>query len=125
MTSVIVVDDHPLARRAAAALVRASESLELVGSAASGAEALELAVRLRPDVVIMDVRMPELDGIETTRLLVSVLPEVRVVLISTGLVGDLPPGIADCGAAGFLNKQELTVDSLTAVIDRRGGKGWL
>jgi DNA-binding NarL/FixJ family response regulator len=120
MASVIVVDDHPLARRAASALVRSSESLELVGAAASGAEALELAERLRPDVVIMDVRMPELDGIETTRLLLSRLPDIRVVLISTGMLRDLPPGITDCGAAGFVSKQDLTLDSLTAAIDGQG-----
>ncbi len=119
MASVIVVDDHPLARRAASALIDSSDTLELVGAAASGAEALELTERLRPDVVIMDVRMPELDGIATTRLLLGRHPEVRVVLVSTGRLGDLPPGVADCGAAGFLSKQDLTLDSLAALIDGR------
>jgi DNA-binding NarL/FixJ family response regulator len=117
MVSVIVVDDHPLARRAASALIDASATLELIGAAASGAEALELADRLRPDVMIMDVRMPELDGIATTRLLLARHPGVRVVLVSTGRISDLPPGIGDCGAAGFLSKQDLTLDNLTALID--------
>ena len=116
MTAVLVVDDHPLARRAASALIRSSEVLELVGVASSGVEALELAERLRPDVVVMDVRMPDLDGIETTRLLLARLPLVRVVLISTERAADLPPGLADCGAAGFLSKQELTLDALTTMI---------
>lgn len=117
MASVLVVDDHPLARRAASALVRSSDSLELVGVAASGAEALELADRLQPDVVIMDVRMPDLDGIATTRLLLARLPHVRVVLISTERAVDLPADLADCGATGFLSKQDLTLDSLSAMID--------
>lgn len=116
MASVIVVDDHPLARRAASALVRSSDSLELVGAAASGAEALELAERLNPDVVIMDVRMPDLDGIETTRLLLARLPHLRVILISTERAADLPPDLTECGAAGFLTKQNLTLDTLVAVI---------
>ena len=120
MASVIVVDDHPLARRAASALIGASATLELIGVAASGAEALELADRLRPDVMIMDVRMPELDGIATTRLLLGRHPGVRVVLVSTGRISDLPPGFADCGAAGFLSKQDLTLENLSALIDDQG-----
>jgi two-component system invasion response regulator UvrY len=116
VSSVLVVDDHPLARRAASALIRSSETLELVGAAASGAQALELADRLRPDVVLMDVRMPGLDGIETTRRLLARLPGVRVVLISSDRAVDLPAGLADCGAAGFLTKQELTLETLATMI---------
>ena len=117
MASVIVVDDHPLARRAASALVASSDSLELVGAAASGAEALELVQRLRPDIVIMDVRMPDLDGIETTRLLLNRFPRLRVVLISTERTADLPADLGECGAAGFLSKQDLTLDTLAAMIN--------
>jgi two-component system, NarL family, invasion response regulator UvrY len=117
VASVIVVDDHPRARRAASAPIRSSDSLELVGAAGSGAEALELAERLQPDIVIMDVRMPDLDGIETTRLLLARLPHLRVVLISTERAADLPADLADCGAAGFLSKQDLTLDALAAMIN--------
>lgn len=116
VASVLVVDDQPLARRAVSALVRASVGLELVGTAASGAEAIEHALRLRPDLVVMDVRMPGLDGIETTRRLVAVLPGTLVVLVSTERRADLPDDLQECGAAGFISKQELTGEALADLL---------
>jgi two-component system invasion response regulator UvrY len=112
MASVLVVDDQPLARRAVSALVRSSTRLELVGTATSGAEAIEQALLLRPDLVVMDVRMPGLDGIETTRRLVAALPGLRVVLTSTDRADDLPADLEGCGALGFIGKQDLTADGL-------------
>jgi DNA-binding NarL/FixJ family response regulator len=112
MASVLVVDDHPLARRAVSALVRSVVGLELVGTAGSGAEGIEQALLLRPDLVVMDVRMPGLDGIETTRRLVAVLPGVRVVLTSTERASDLPADLDGCGARAFISKQDLTADAL-------------
>jgi two-component system invasion response regulator UvrY len=116
MASVLVVDDQPLARRAVSALIRSSAGFELVGTAASGAEAISHALRLRPDLVVMDVRMPGLDGVETTRRLMAELPGLRVVLTSTERSSDLPADLLRCGALGFISKQDLTAEALLELV---------
>ena len=116
MASVLVVDDQPLARHAVSALIRSSVGFELVGTAASGADAIEHALRLRPDLVVMDVRMPGLDGIETTRRLVAELPGLRVVLTSSDRARDLPADLDRCGALGFISKQDLTAEGLAELL---------
>lgn len=104
---VLVVDDQPVFRRSAVALVRAAGGFEVVGEAASGEQAVREAARLRPDAVLMDVRLPGIDGIDATRLILSARPGTTVVLVSTCDAADLPDGLATCGAAAFLRKQDL------------------
>lgn len=108
MVRVMAVDDQPIFRRAARRLVQSTDGFELVGEAASGEEALALAAELHPDLVLLDVRMPGLDGIETARRLPGVAPGVVVVLISPERLADLPASIATAGAAAHVRKQELS-----------------
>jgi DNA-binding NarL/FixJ family response regulator len=107
-----VVDDQPLFRRAAAALVRSIDGWNLLGEAATGEEAVQLAGVLSPSVVLMDVRLPGIDGVEATRRILAARPTVRIVLISTYETADLPPELVDCGAVGFIRKQDLDAAAL-------------
>jgi two-component system, NarL family, invasion response regulator UvrY len=113
MRSVMLVDDQAIFRRAAAALVRSIDGLEIVGEAATGEDAVQLARRLQPDLVVMDVRLPGIDGIEATRQILSRQPTIRVLLVSTHDLDDLPAALSACGAAGFLRKQDLDAQTLT------------
>jgi two-component system, NarL family, invasion response regulator UvrY len=103
---VLVVDDHPAARDVLRNLVSGIDAFALVGEAASGEEALEAAAALTPALVIMDRRMPGIDGLEATRRLKARHPEMVIVLVSAD---DLPQHvIVASGAASFVHKHELT-----------------
>jgi two-component system, NarL family, invasion response regulator UvrY len=106
--TVLAVDDQETFRRAARSLIAATPGFEQVGEAASGPEALELAADLRPDLVLVDVRMPGMDGIETARHLADTDPGAMVVLISLEELPDLP----SVGAAAYLRKQDLSTRAL-------------
>ena len=110
--TVLAVDDQAVFRRAARSLIAAAPGFEQVGEATSGAEALELATRLHPDLVLLDVRMPGMDGIETASRLARSEPGSVVVLISLEEVPELPASVSDVGAAAYLRKQDLSVRSL-------------
>lgn len=109
---VLVVDDQRLFRRAAAALVRSVEEFELVGEAESGEQAVEIAAIVRPELVLMDVRLPGIDGAEATRRILAELPDTRIVLVSTYEAHDLPAAISGCGARAFIRKQDLDAEAL-------------
>src|SRR4051812_6743691 len=106
-TGVMTVDDQAVFRAVVRDVVRASPGFELLGEASSGAEALTLFHALRPDLVLMDVRMPEMDGIDATRRLCSLRPDAVVVLVSLEDVRDVASAAEDCGAVAFVRKQDL------------------
>jgi len=110
-TRVLLVDDQPQFRRAAAALINATPGLDLVGEAGSGEQAVDLADELAPDLIVMDVRLPGIDGTEACRRILRARPGVRVVLVSTYERADLP-GVDGCGAARFVRKQDFDVPAL-------------
>jgi two-component system, NarL family, invasion response regulator UvrY len=120
--TVLAVDDQPVFLRAAAALIAATPGFEQVGQAGSGAEALELAHDLRPDLVLLDVRMPGMDGIETARRLLASDSEAVVVLISLEEIADLPAALTSVGAAAHLRKQELSMRTLRRIWAVHGGR---
>jgi two-component system, NarL family, invasion response regulator UvrY len=109
--TVLVVDDQAVFLRAARELIAATPGFAQVAQAASGAEALELAAELHPDLVLLDVRMPDMDGIETARRLLAADPEAIVVLISLDEIRDIP-SIASVGVAAHLRKQDLSTRAL-------------
>lgn len=116
--TVLAVDDQPVFLRAAHALIDATPGFEQVGEASSGPEALEKAAALRPDLVLLDVRMPGMDGIETARRLADVEGGTVVVLISLEAVPELPAA----SVAAHVRKQDLsvrTLQDLWAVHSRR------
>jgi PAS domain S-box-containing protein len=115
---VLLVDDHEMFREGLAGILREQPDLEVVGQAADGLEAIELAGTLAPDVVIMDIRMPNLDGVEATRRIVAAWPATRVIGLSTHELADKSTQMQAAGAAAYLTKDG-PADALLAEI-RRG-----
>ncbi len=117
--AVLIVDDQAPFRLAAKAVLRRSQGFELVGEASSGEEAVELAGSLSPDLVLMDINMGEMNGIEATRRIVAANPDVVVVLCSTYDAADLPPDAALSGARAYINKERLSPAALAESWARR------
>jgi DNA-binding NarL/FixJ family response regulator len=110
--AVLAVDDQAVFRRALASLIEATPGFEQVGEAASGPEALALAGELHPDLVLLDVRMPGMDGVETARRLCDADARTVVVLISIDDVPELAAAPRSAGAAAYVRKQELSTRKL-------------
>lgn len=108
--NVLVVDDRAPFREAAAGLVSSTEGFDLVGVAETGEESVDVARRLRPDLVLMDVRLPGIDGLEATRRIRAHHPGAVIVLVST--CDDYADDVGSCGAAAFVLKDVLTPDRL-------------
>lgn len=104
MIRVVVVDDHPVVRSGIVALVDAAGDLEVVGTAATGEEAIVLAQALTPDIVLMDLRLPGIDGDEATARIVAASPAVRVVVLTTYENDDAILRAIAAGASGYLLK---------------------
>lgn len=117
--SVLIVDDQAPFRRAAAAVVRVTGSFEVAGEAESGEEAVDLAATLAPQLVLMDINMGGISGIEATRRITALVPDVVVVLLSTYQVADLPADAATSGAVAYVNKEEFGPQVLEDLWSRR------
>ena len=104
MIRVVIVDDHPIVRAGLVALVDAADDIEVVGTASTGLEAVRVAEALAPDVVLMDLRMPELDGDEATARIVAANPATRVVILTTYESDDAILSAIEAGASGYLLK---------------------
>ncbi len=125
MIRVLVVDDHDLFRTGLASLLTAENEIEVVGQASGGRVGVRLATELRPDVVLMDVRMPDLSGREATQRIVSLHPEIRVLALTVSSEDDDVATMLQAGAGGFLAK-DTSVDSLVeAVKAAADGAAWL
>ncbi|MGO1049625.1 response regulator [Crossiella sp. CA198] len=112
---LLIVDDHPIVRNGLAVAFGAEPDIEVVGEAANGLEAVELAARVPADVVLMDLRMPELDGVRAIRLLRERHPELRVLVLTTfDTDSDVLPAI-EAGATGYLLKDAPPAELLKAV----------
>jgi DNA-binding NarL/FixJ family response regulator len=112
---VVLVDDQPLIRSALRVLIADAPDLEVVGEAADGAAAVALATEVKPDVVVMDIRMPGLDGIEATRRIIAGASCARVLMLTTFDEDEHVYGALRAGASGFLVKDMALDDILTAV----------
>ncbi len=104
MIRVMIVDDHPIVRAGLVALVDAADDIEVVGTASTGLEAVRVAQTLAPDVVLMDLRMPELDGDEATARIIAANPATRVVILTTYESDDAILSAIEAGASGYLLK---------------------
>jgi DNA-binding NarL/FixJ family response regulator len=117
---IVIADDQELVRYGMRLVLEADEGLEVVGEAEDGAIAVAAAERLRPDVVLMDVRMPGMDGIEATRRITEMLPETRILVLTTYDLDDYAFGALRAGASGFLLKDTrpaALVGAIRAVAD--------
>jgi DNA-binding NarL/FixJ family response regulator len=112
---VLIADDQPLFTKMLETILRGDERVEVVGRAGNGKEALELASELTPDVVVMDISMPLMDGLEATRRLRQGAVSVRVLMLTES---DLPGDVRrsrEAGAAGYLPKARIAADLRTAI----------
>ena len=103
---VLIVDDQAPFRRAAKMVMAATPGFDVVGEAESGEQAVELFDTLDPGLVLMDINLPGINGIEATRRITTAHPGATVLLLSTYQAADLPSGADSCGAAGYVNKEE-------------------
>ncbi len=101
---VLIADDHPIVREGLRAVLAALPDFELVGAAASGREAVDLAARCRPDVIVMDLHMPELDGVAATRQVLAARPQVAVLILTMYDDDEMLAGALGAGARGYLLK---------------------
>lgn len=113
---ILLADDHNLFRTSLRSLLK-TRDIEVVGEASDGKEAVEMAERLRPDLVLMDVSMPVMNGIEATRLLREKVPEVRVVILTASMEDEILFEALRVGAHGYLLK-DLQADSFFSLLDR-------
>jgi DNA-binding NarL/FixJ family response regulator len=117
---VLTVDDAEPFRRAARAVAEATEGFAAAAEVGTGEEGVAAAAELRPDVVLVDVHLPGIDGVETSRRISALLPDALIVLVS----GDAPPWPGGrppaCGACGFLPKERLSPRALRGMWEARG-----
>jgi len=122
MTRVLIADDDSLMRAGLVELLTVDPQIEIAGQASTGREAVQETRRLAPDVVLMDVRMPDLDGIDATRELSRVAPEARVLILTTFEQDDYVFGALRAGASGFLLKRARP-EELNGFAARRRQRG--
>jgi pilus assembly protein CpaE len=122
--SVIVVDDQAPFRLAARAVLKRTTGFELVGEAGNGIEAITLVEDVHPDLVLMDINMPEMGGIEATRKIMAELPDTVVILCSTYGVSDLPADAATSGARAYVHKEQLDATTIRRLWDERDQDGF-
>ncbi len=120
-TTVLLADDHTVVRQGFRLLLQVEPDLAVVGEAETGRQAVELARKLKPDVVVMDIAMPVLNGIEATRQIVDELPSTRVVVLSSYSDDEYVHRVAQAGASGYLVKQTAAADLVKAI--REAAKG--
>ena len=118
--TALVVDDHRLFRTSARLLLQ-SEGYEVVGEAADGAEAVAQARRLHPDVIVLDVQLPDTTGFEVARSVLEAGPDIQVVLVSSRHASEYGDLVNLSGALGFIAKDELSGPALARVL-RDGGR---
>jgi DNA-binding NarL/FixJ family response regulator len=119
---VLAVDDHPLLREGVAALIADETDIALVGEAADGREAVDQFRRLRPDVTLMDLQMPHLNGIEATTTIRAEFPDARIVVLTT-YTGDVQVPLAlKAGASGYLLKNAIRTELLSTIRAVHAGR---
>jgi DNA-binding NarL/FixJ family response regulator len=112
---ILLADDQPLLRTGFRMVLGGEQDLDIIGEAGDGAEAVDLARRLLPDVVLMDIRMPRLDGVAATKAIVDARLPVRVVILTTFDLDEYVVGALRAGASGFLAKDVPADDLVTAI----------
>lgn len=119
--TVLLADDHTIVRQGFRALLEAEEDIAIVGEAETGRQAVQLARKLRPDVVIMDIAMPLLNGLEATRQIIQDLPSTRVLILSSYSDDEYVLRLTEAGAAGYLLKQTAVTDLFKAIREAKKG----
>jgi DNA-binding NarL/FixJ family response regulator len=123
--TVLLADDHSLVRRGFRRILEDDEGMKVVGEAANGVEAIRLAQELKPKVVVMDLSMPELDGVQATREIVKHLPGTEVLILSMHADDNYVRNAMEAGAKGYLLKSAIDVDLVGAIRSVAEGKRFM
>lgn len=121
---VLLADDHNVVRQGLRALFTTEEDIEIVGEADTGRQAVQMAKRLMPDVVVMDIAMPLLNGLEATRQITNQVPTAKVLVLSTYSDDEYVQQLTEAGAAGYLVKQTAANDLLKAIREAHRGNAY-
>ena len=119
--TVLIADDHAVVRQGLSALLNAEEDMSVVGEAENGHQAVQMAKRLQPDVVVMDIGMPSLNGLEATRKISKESPESKVVILSCHSDHEYVERLSEAGATGYLSKQTAAQNLVNAIREARKG----
>jgi DNA-binding NarL/FixJ family response regulator len=122
---VLLVDDHALVRAGIRALIALIEGIEVVGEAGDGSEALRLVEELQPDVVLLDITMPEMNGFQTLEQIVTGFPQVRVIILTMHEAREYAIQALRAGAAGFIPKSAASTELKLAIDTVMGGKTYV
>ena len=114
---VLIVDDHRLFAEALEAILAGESTLEVVGRARNGAEAVELTLELKPDVVLMDISMPVMDGVEATRRIREARPDACVLILTGSNAAADVDRSRDAGAAGYITKDRIASQLVEAIVE--------
>ena len=125
MIRVLLVDDHKLIRVGLRNLLEAESDIEIVGEAAEGEAALERARELKPDVVVLDINMPGMNGVEATRKLARLNPAPRILIVSVHHQDPVPTRLLEAGAAGYLTKETAADEIVAAIRQVHAGRRYL
>jgi DNA-binding NarL/FixJ family response regulator len=117
---VLIADDHRLFAEALEAILSAESTIEVVGRARNGAEALEMTLDLAPDVVLMDISMPVMDGVEATRRIREARPEACVLMLTGSTAAADVDRSRDAGAAGYVTKDRIASELVDAIVEAAG-----
>src|SRR5260370_42673361 len=122
---ILLADDHGLVRRGARAVLHSQPGWRVIGEAANGREAVEKAIKLKPDVAVVDIGMPELDGGEVTRQIRKAVPDTKVPVLTMHESDQMVQRALDAGALGYVLKSDLTENLVRAVRAVSGGNRFL
>jgi DNA-binding NarL/FixJ family response regulator len=123
--TVLLVDDHSLVRRGFRRILEDEEGMQIIGEASNGVEAIRMAYELKPKVVVMDLSMPELDGVQATKEIVKNLPGTEVLILSMHAEDNYVRNALDAGAKGYLLKSAIDVDLVGAIKAVSEGKRFI
>lgn len=122
--TIVLADDHTVVRQGLKALLEAQPDMAVVGEASNGRQAMQITRKLAPDVVVMDIAMPSLNGLEATRQIMRTLPSAKVLILSSYNDDEYVSQLTDAGAAGYLLKQTAATDLIRAIREVRKGKSF-
>ena len=112
---LVITDDHEIVRHTLSAIVDSLDNIEVVGEAANGAEAIALCEQCQPDLVLMDLSMPIMDGVMATRQICQRFPQIRVLILTSGIDPDMIAAALNAGAQGYIEKR-IGIDVLVKAI---------
>ncbi len=122
---VLIVDDHQLFREGVVTLLSSAENIEVIAQAEDGQEAIEKVKLVKPDVVLIDIAMPRMNGIDATKKIKSQMPEVKIIILSMHLEKEYVKGVLEAGADGYLVKNCTYLQLTDAIQSVYGGKKYL